>query len=193
MSKRRPKQAPGVPEQPRSRRGRPRKFGRPSTAITLTLPDDTVAALQGIDTDLGRAIVRLAQPLTARPRKFPELSFFGDRAAIVVVPPRPSLSSYAGVRLIPLWDGRAIVSFDDDVSLAELELRLNDALSQMPLSACDRSVFRQLAGLLASERRTKKVRLIRQSIVLVDGDPSLLMRDAPATPERLPVIGEDEV
>ncbi len=35
-----------------NRRGRPRKFSRPARAITLTLPEDTIAALRGIDRDL---------------------------------------------------------------------------------------------------------------------------------------------
>ena len=45
------------------RRGPPRKFGRPSQPVTLTLPDDVIAALLGIDADLSRAIVRVTQPL----------------------------------------------------------------------------------------------------------------------------------
>ena len=40
-----------------SRRGRPRKFVRPSRAVTVTLPDDVIAALQGVDVDLSRAVV----------------------------------------------------------------------------------------------------------------------------------------
>ena len=45
--------------------GRPRKFGRPSRAVTLTLPDDVIATLETIDKDLSQAIVRMALPLTA--------------------------------------------------------------------------------------------------------------------------------
>ena len=45
-----------------ARRGRPRKFTRPSRTITLTLPEDTLEALAGLDPDVGRAIVRLAGP-----------------------------------------------------------------------------------------------------------------------------------
>ena len=46
-----------------NRRGRPRKFSRPSRAITLTLPEDTIAALRAVDRDLSRAVVRVVQPL----------------------------------------------------------------------------------------------------------------------------------
>ena len=52
------------------RRGRPRKFSRPSRSVTLTLPDDVIAALLAVDSDLSRAVVRAVQPLvpdTPRP------------------------------------------------------------------------------------------------------------------------------
>jgi len=39
-----------------TRRGRPRKFSRPARAVTLTLPEDTIATLRGIDRDLGRTV-----------------------------------------------------------------------------------------------------------------------------------------
>ena len=45
------------------RRGRPQKFGRPSRAVTLTLPEDVIAALGRVDDDLSRAIVRVSKPL----------------------------------------------------------------------------------------------------------------------------------
>ena len=37
--------------------GRPRKYGRASRAVTVTLPDDVIARLGAIDADLGQAIV----------------------------------------------------------------------------------------------------------------------------------------
>src|SRR6185436_14943131 len=69
------------------RRGRPKKFNRPSRAVTLTLPDDVLAALHAIDSDLSRAVVRAAQPfIPETPRPAAELTMFGDRAVIVVPP-----------------------------------------------------------------------------------------------------------
>jgi len=42
-------------------RGRPKKYGRPARAVTVTLPEDILATLNAADTDLGRAIVKLVE------------------------------------------------------------------------------------------------------------------------------------
>ena len=110
------------------KRGRPRKFARPSRAVTLTLPEEVIAALSKIDRDLSRAVVRLAQPeLAKKPRPPAELSAFGRRAVIVVNPTR-TLEQLTGVSLVPLSDGRALISFDEPLSVAQLELRIQDAI-----------------------------------------------------------------
>ena len=36
--------------------GRPRKFGRPSRSVTVTLPEDVLTRLGGIDSDLALAV-----------------------------------------------------------------------------------------------------------------------------------------
>src|SRR3954463_13795661 len=51
---------------PAPRRGRPRKFITPSRPVTVTLPEPVLEALAALDGDLGRAIVRLAQPILRR-------------------------------------------------------------------------------------------------------------------------------
>jgi hypothetical protein len=94
------------------RRGRPRKFARPSRAVTLTLPKEVIDALTAIDADLSRAVVRVTQPeMAKRPHPPAELAAFGRRAVIVVNPSR-TLERRTGVVLVPLSDGRALISFD---------------------------------------------------------------------------------
>ncbi len=69
------------------RRGRPRKFTAPSRAVTLTLPENVLAALDALDHDLSRAVVRIAQPeLAKRPHPPAEVATFGRRGVIVVNP-----------------------------------------------------------------------------------------------------------
>jgi len=41
--------------------GRPRKFAEPSRPITITLPEKTLRSLERIDTDRGRAIVKVTE------------------------------------------------------------------------------------------------------------------------------------
>ena len=168
-----------------ARRGRPRKFNRPSRAVTLTLPDDTVEALQRIDEDLSRAIVRVVQPLMDDlPHPAAELTTFGGRAVIVVSPSR-TLRERTGVELIPLSDGRALISFDDALSISEIELRLRDALADPSFEREDRPVFEALTDILSGARREDGVSLRQRSIiVLYRSAPGGIVESSAAPPAR---------
>lgn len=151
------------------RRGRPRKFNRPSRAMTLTLPDDVVAALHAIDSDLSRAVVRAVQPfIPATPRSPAELMTFGGRA-VIVVPPNRALRDLTGVELVPLSDGRALISFDERLSIPEIELRLRDALANPTFDRDNRTVFEALVKILSSARRAEGVLLRQRSIIVLYG------------------------
>src|SRR4051812_17404740 len=151
------------------RRGRPRKFERPSRAVTLTLPEDVIEALAAVDPDIGRAVVRLAQPLLAeRRRRRPPaaLETFGRRAVIVVNPTR-TLEQRTGVVLIPLTDGRALISFDEPISIAALELRIQDAIDDPQLSKEDAEIFRGVGRLLREARRAADVAVEPHHIIVL--------------------------
>jgi hypothetical protein len=151
---------------PEPRRGRPQKFSRPSRAVTLTLPDDVIAVLRTIDTDLSRAVVRVVTPLARdAPRATAELVTFGDRA-MIIVPPNPSFKKRIGVELVPLPDGRALLSFDGQLSIAEFELRLGDAIADATVRRTDKAVFQEVMDILRNARRTNRVTLQRSIILL---------------------------
>ena len=140
---------------PAPQRGRPRKFARPARAVTLTLPDDVIAALQSIDGDIARSVVRLAQPhLADRPRPPVELSSFGKRS-VIVVPRNGQLGVRTGVTLVPMPDGRALIAFDEVLSVSQLELSVTDALTDPDLSSSDRALFESLGGILREARRSR--------------------------------------
>jgi len=150
-----------------ARRGRPRKFSRPSRSVTLTLPEDVIATLQSIDSDLSRAVVRTVEPLAVdAPRPSAELTTFGDQA-VIVVPPSRALKERTGVDLVPLSDGRALLLFDDQLSIADFELRLGDAIGDASMDAGDRATFEELAGILRSARRGAGMQLSQRSIIVV--------------------------
>jgi hypothetical protein len=152
----------------RPRRGRPRKFAAPSRAITLTLPEHVIDALAGVDSDLSRAIVRLTQPeIGKQPHPPAELAAFGQRAVIVVNPTR-TLEERTGVNLVPLPDGRALISFDRSLTPAGLELMIDDALEDKRLSRPDREIFKAIAGLLRDARRSKTVTLLQRQIIVLE-------------------------
>lgn len=156
----------------RSRRGRPRKFLAPSRAVTLTLPEDVIDALARVDEDLSRAVVRLAQPVVARqPHPPAELAVFGRRAVILVNPTR-TLEKRAGVTLIPLSDGRALISFDDSTDIANLELRLQDAVEEHGLAAADQRVFEAVAEILRTARRSSGAAVRRGNIIIIEATRS---------------------
>jgi hypothetical protein len=146
-----------------SRRGRPRKFVRPSRALTVTLPNDVIAALQTVNPDLSRAVAAIVQPHAASdPSPIAEL-VGDDEQTVIVIPPNRALRERAGVELVPLPDGRALIAFDDRLSASHIELRLADAIADPALTGEDRAVFVELAHILRRARR--------------DGEPSLQQRN----------------
>jgi hypothetical protein len=134
----------------------------------VTLPEHVLAALTALDADLGRAIVRLAQPLVgAQPHPPAELATFGRHSVIVVNPSR-TLEKRTGVQLIPLSDGRALIAFDEGMTTARLELRIQDVLEDRQLPEEDRRVFAAIADILKTARRSRTVALRQRNIIVLE-------------------------
>ena len=166
------------------RRGRPRKFIAPSRAVTLTLPEDVLAALGALDHDLSRAVVRLAQPEMAKRAHPPaELATFGCRAVIVVNPSR-TLEERTGIVLVPLSDGRALISFDESMTIARLELLIQDALEDQELSPEDARIFEGIKEILRTARRSGDVTLQQRHIILLESNRPARRRAPPGVPKR---------
>jgi hypothetical protein len=153
-----------------TRRGRPRKFSRPARTVALTLPEDIIEALAGLDADLSRAVVRLALPLAVKPAAHTaEVSNFGARA-VIVVPPNRVLASMPGVELVPLADGRALIALDDTMPESGFELAIRDAMEQEQLSADDRALLVSIVDILRDARRDGRV-MLRHILVLRAAQP----------------------
>ena len=150
------------------RRGRPPKFGAPARSITMTLPESTLETLTAIDPDPSRAIVQLASRKTVNGGRPPaELTVFG-RNAIITVRPSPSLEHRAGLQLVPLPDGRALISFERARSIADVELLIADALDDKGLSSDDRTVFEGVLAILKEARRSDEIMLLRRNIIVLE-------------------------
>src|SRR3954468_9570084 len=160
---------------PAPRRGRPRKFITPSRPVTVTLPEPVLEALAALDGDLGRAIVRLAQPIlgppppppAAPPPPPPELATFGRHSVIVVNPTR-TLEKRMGVDLLHLPDGRALIAFEEPATIAGLELVLEDALEEPALPPTDRDVFEAIVSILRTARRSDGVALLQKTVIVLE-------------------------
>lgn len=136
--------------------------------MTVTLPEHVIDALSALDADLGRAIVRLAQPLVGRnPHPPAELATFGRHSVIVVSPSR-TLEKRTGVQLLHLPDGRALIAFDEPTTIPGLELLIEDALEDAGLPAVDRAVFDAIGAILKSARRSNGVLLLQKKVIVLE-------------------------
>ena len=162
--------------------GRPPKFGRPSRAVTVTLPEDVIARLGRVDADLGRAIVSLVDRATtpARPHVIrpAELASYGRHAVIVVTPVR-ALKRLAGVQLVPLGSGRSLISLDGPHAVPQLELDILDALADERLDTVDRQTLDALAGILREARLTPGVSIEERTIIVLESKRQRRAQPAP--------------
>ena len=151
--------------------GRPRKFGRPSRAVTVTLPEDVLTRLGVLDTDLGRAIVTLVERRGARARsravKPAEIASYG-RHAVIIVTPVNALKRIAGVQLVPIGNGRALISLERTHSVPEFELGVGDVLSQGDITEAERRTLEAIADILKQTRRSRRVMLEERTIIVFE-------------------------
>jgi hypothetical protein len=153
----------------RAGRGRPQKFGRPSRAVTLTLPEDVIGALTSVDDDLSRAVVRLMQPIVADvvPRPPAELTKYGD-SAVIVIKPVDALRRIPGVSLVPLPDGRALISLEGDMAPPDFELKVRDVLDENGhMDGRERAVLMSIIEILKSARRTRGIHVRQRGIIVL--------------------------
>jgi hypothetical protein len=161
------------------RRGRPRKFTVPARPVTVTLPEAVLDALASIDVDLGRAIVRVTQPVLAeQPRPPAELATFGRHSVIVVNPSR-TLERRTGVELLHLPDGRALISFDQTRTIPAVELLIKDALEDADLPAGDRAIFEAIDAILNTARRSDRVSMLQRNVIVLETRKPLKRRKRP--------------
>lgn len=150
--------------------GRPRKYDRPSRAVTVTLPEDVLARLSESDADLGRAIVRLAERSTrvrARRMRPAELASYGNHA-VIIVNPITVLKRLAGVQLVPIGNGRALIALEEPGSIPQLELSLRDALDRSDVTARERPTLEAIADILRWARHARGVSLESRTIIVVE-------------------------
>lgn len=134
----------------------------------MTLPESVIERLARVNADLSLAVAEVASRHRKTNDRGPaDLKVFGRRAVITVTPTK-SLESRAGVELIPYSDGRALISFDRPQTIAELELVLHDALEDRALGREDRRVLESIVAILKDARRSRKVSLLRRSIIVLE-------------------------
>lgn len=155
------------------KRGRPPKFGRPARLLAVTLPDDVVAWLQGINPDPAWAIVSLFEQQHRRPaaRGVPhpdvQLVEIGPRRALIVVP-QSAFGALPGVSVIPLGAGRAFLALEPGKGIAELELAVVDRLEESDLDESEARILTSLRRHLRDWRLDKALQFSARSIIVVE-------------------------
>jgi hypothetical protein len=155
-----------------TRLGRPTKYGRPARAVTVTLPEDVIGRLSNIHTDVGVAIVNLVErkvPSRVEPIAAAEIARYGKHAVIVVTPVK-ALRRLKGVQLVPIGDGRALISLDPSHSVPSLELQLRDALEN-GATGQEREILEGIADILRSARGARGQRLETRNIIVLSAHP----------------------
>ncbi len=161
---------PGHDMKVRQGPGRPQKYGRPSRAVTVTLPEDVLAHLGAVNSDLGQAIVKLVeeQPvLRPQARRSAELSSYGNHAVIVVTPVK-ALKRLPGVQLVPIGNGRALISLQAPHSIPQLELDLRDAMERARPGHPERQTLEAIAEILREARLSRGVSLVGRTIIVLE-------------------------
>jgi hypothetical protein len=154
------------------RRGRPPKFGRPGHVVSVTLPDDTLQALNRVDPDTGWAIVKLLER-TGRPagdrRKAADVGLvpIGGRRALIVVS-RAVFKTLPGVNLIPLNDAHAFLALDAGRGMSDLELAVIDRLADRTLPTPEQHALASLREQLSSWRHDRSLTFRSCSIIVVE-------------------------
>ena len=158
---------------PRSKRGRPPKFGRPAQLVTLTLPDDVIAWLETVDDDIGWAIVKLHERAASRrrpvERPLVELAHSPGGRALILVQPAP-FQHLPGVSIIPLSDGRGFLALQSGQGVANLEIAVIDRLEGSAGSPLERSALEVLRMRLR-EWRQEGIEFESRSIVIALRQP----------------------
>jgi hypothetical protein len=159
-----------------TKRGRPLKFGRPSTLLAVKVPQETVAALRRLDPDLGRAIVALASrekrrqppPLTAATPLLKLVRLHRDHFVIVV--DRRRLPSLPGIAMVPVSEADALLAFQGAGALFELELTLRDALDEEGISAERRQALADARQQVRMWRSDTRLRAEIRHLVVIRRD-----------------------
>jgi hypothetical protein len=154
----------------KQRRGRPKKYGRPSRAVTVTLPEDVLDRLSAIDADLGRAIVDVVERNPSQRVRAPrpaEIASYGTHSVIVVTPVK-ALKRLAGVQLVPVGNGRALISLDHSHSIPQLEVDIRDAIERDGIDGSEKDTLEAIADILRQARLSRRITLEERTIMVLE-------------------------
>jgi len=166
------------------KRGRPLKFGRPTTLVTLSLPDDVVLWLRSIHPDPAWAVVKLFERASTKSAKatsgrLADLVQPPGGRALILIKPEP-FQNLSRVSIIPLADGRGFLALEDGLGVSHLELAVVDRLEVKTIPRSEREALQHLRGLL-KQWRQEGIEFESRSIVVAKR-PASGTRGRPLSP-----------
>lgn len=140
-------------EKKKGKTGRPKKFGRPTRAFYLALPEDVVERLRLVDPDLGTAIVKLVEstPFAALETGV-EVSSVAPGNYLLWVSDIKALHNWDGIHLYPVEPGRHLLVCEAHYDARSFELDLRDRLEREESDSQDRAALEKLALILKELR-----------------------------------------
>jgi len=151
-------------------RGRPQKFGRHAKSVTLTLPDDVLERLCAIDSDMGRAIVDCGPDAPQAPAR----ATSGGRSQRTantlssLLRRLPALKKLRGVQLVPVADGRALISLNHPHSIRSWSSTFGRCWNTGCSGRSERPVLEALANILRDARTSHRLTVVERSIIVFE-------------------------
>ena len=137
--------------------GRPPKFEEVSGPITVTLPHRTLKALEQIDRDRAKAMVKCVDAMTAATlgeHKRVEVIKVCQGYGLIVIGPCPSLANVPGLRLVEIAPLRFLLVITEGCSPYALELAIMDLIERLPPEESEeRVLLTELRQQLSLHRR----------------------------------------
>jgi len=156
----------------------------------MTLPDDVVARLKQMGSDLARTVVKLCERASRQDhgdgasRPVADLVQLPNRRALILVQP-DVFRNIPGVAVIPLADGRGFLALESGRDVADLEVAVLDRLETPGVSAREREALTTARAHLRTWRQDG-IRFHARSIIVAERSPN------GHTPEPLTELKEQD-
>ena len=154
--------------------GRPAKFAEPRRPVTVTLPVRVLEALERVDPDRAKAIVKLAEGMGGGGGRLPKPAWLveiGKRRGVILVGHSKRLAGLPWMRLVEVAPGRHLISVRPGTTIESMELALRDLLEEMPGGGDgEREVLEALLGIVRSKRRAKAATMEEILVVTLGGE-----------------------
>ena len=112
---------------------------------------------------------------------------YGAHAVIIVTPAR-ALSRLAGVELIPVGNGRALISLESPHAIPTLELDIRDVLERGEVGARERRTLEEIADILRAARLSRATAIEERTVIVLQAKRARRRRPtegaAPRSPAR---------